>query len=72
MLLVVTCSIFDNYYSSTCVTSKMVLNRKRKTEIGPYDVNDIIEAIVLVEKGVPLRKAAENENVHYGTLYRYV
>lgn len=50
----------------------MVRNRKRKTQIGLHDANDMKEAIDLVEKGLPLRTAAERMSVNYGTLYRYV
>lgn len=66
------CAPFDTFFISRCVASKMVRNRKRKTEIGLHDANNMKKAIELVEKAMPLRKAAERRNVNYSTLHRYV
>ncbi|KAJ4436439.1 hypothetical protein ANN_19072 [Periplaneta americana] len=50
----------------------MTPNRKRKTEIGTFKEEDMRAAVMLVEEGMSLRKAAKTKGVAYQTLYRYV
>lgn len=50
----------------------MVRNRKRKTDYGLHSEKDMAEAILMVESGVSLRKAANEKHVNFMTLQRYV
>ncbi|GBP43106.1 hypothetical protein EVAR_96368_1 [Eumeta japonica] len=56
----------DGYYK------KMARNRKRKTDYGLHSEKDMAEAILMLESGVSLRKAANEKHVNSMTLQRYV
>src|SRR3978361_1339982 len=51
----------------------MVLNRKRKTERGIFNEDDMREAVLLVKQNnYSIRRAANMKNVNYTTLFRYI
>jgi hypothetical protein len=69
----------DYHFTSGLVTfilysqeTRMVRNRVRKIEKGNFSEDSMRDAVLLVEQGMSIQKAAMEKGVKYPTLFQYV